>query len=221
MSLSLLLLLILLLFGSLRTLCLSRPVHKVSTPAQHADFRPISITPVLTRVMERTIVEHFLYPAFLSPPQTLSFSDQFAFRPTGSPAAAIISLLHSITNLLISNPYVLVISLDFSKAFDTVRHCTLLEKLAQLDIPDNAYNWLVDFFGGHSHCTVYTVPGSDVDSEVRISQYHPRLKHRTGDVCGQCRRPEGRDSRKPPHKIRRRHLPYHLGKQRGLAVRRA
>jgi ribonuclease P/MRP protein subunit RPP40 len=49
----------------------------------------------------------------------------------------------------------IVISLDFSKAFDTVRHSTLLEKMAQLDIPANAYNWLVDFFGDHSHSTVY------------------------------------------------------------------
>jgi hypothetical protein len=97
----------------------------------------------------------FMYPAFQSPPPTLSFTDQFAFHPTGSPAAAIISLLNSITNLLTSNPFVTVISLDFSKAFDTVRHSTLLEKLALLDMPANAYNWLVDFFSGHSHCTVY------------------------------------------------------------------
>ena len=104
--------------------------------------------------MERTLVRCFMYPAFLSPPPTLSFADQFAFRPTGSPAAAIISLLN-IINLLTSNPFVTVISLDFSKAFDTVRHSTLLEKLAQLDMPANAYNWLVDSFSGHSHCTVY------------------------------------------------------------------
>ena len=105
--------------------------------------------------MEKTIVRHFLYPAFLSPPPSLSFSDQFSFRPTGSPTAAIITLLNHITNCLLTNPYVIVISLDFSKAFDTVRHSTLLEKMAQLDIPDEAYNWLVDFFGGHSHSTVY------------------------------------------------------------------
>jgi len=43
----------------------------------------------------------------------------------------------------------------FSKAFDTVRHSTLLEKMAKLDMPVTAYNWLVDFFSGHSHCTVY------------------------------------------------------------------
>jgi len=132
-----------------------RPTPKVSAPTRHADFRPISITPVLTRVMEKSVVHRFLYPAFLSPPQTLSFSNQFAFRPTGSPAAAIISLLHTVTSMLLSNPYVIVISLDFSKAFDTVRHSTLLEKLAQLDTPDEVYNWLVDFFSGHAHCTVY------------------------------------------------------------------
>jgi len=132
-----------------------RPVRKVPAPMQHADFRPISITPVLTRIMERTVVQHFLYPAFLTPLPNLSFTDQFAFRPSGSPAAAIISLLSTVTNLLLTNPYVIVISLDFSKAFDTVRHSTLMEKLAQLHLPDHVYNWLADFFKGHSHCTVY------------------------------------------------------------------
>ena len=46
-----------------------------------------------------------------------------------------------------------VIALDFSKAFDTVRHYMLLEKMAQLDIPDSVYNWLVHFFSDHSHST--------------------------------------------------------------------
>ena len=33
--------------------------------------------------------------------------------------------------------YVIVIAMDFSKAFDTVRHVTLLEKMANLDLPDH------------------------------------------------------------------------------------
>jgi hypothetical protein len=132
-----------------------RPIPKVTAPKQLADFRPISITSVLTRIMERTIVTRFLYPAVLAPPSTLSFNDQFAFRPTGSPTSAIISFLTTVTNLLTSNPYVVVISLDFSKAFDTVRHSTLLDKFAQLNIPDRVYNWLVQFYDGHSHCTMY------------------------------------------------------------------
>ena len=30
-----------------------------------------------------------------------------------------------------------------------------MEKYATLDTPDNMYDWLVDFFSGHSHCTRY------------------------------------------------------------------
>lgn len=132
------------------------PVAKVKNPKLLTDFRPISVTPVLTRIMERFIVAHFLYPSILTPPPSLCFGDQYAFRPTGSPAAALITLLHSITNLLAVNPYVIVISLDFSKAFDTVRHSTLLHKMAQLNIPDEVYNWLANFFQGHSHCILNT-----------------------------------------------------------------
>jgi hypothetical protein len=52
-----------------------RHIAKFSTPSQPTDFRPISITPVLTRIMEGTVVQRFLYPAFLSPTPSLSFTD--------------------------------------------------------------------------------------------------------------------------------------------------
>jgi len=130
-------------------------IPKSLPPKQHADFQPISITPVLTRIIEKTVVLEFLYPILLSLLSTVSFSDQFAFRPTCSPCAVIISLFNTITNMLLSHSSVTVISLDFSKAFDKVRHSALLEKMAHLDRPVNFYNWLVDFFGGHTHCTVY------------------------------------------------------------------
>ena len=85
----------------------------------------------------------------------LSFTDQFAFRPSGSTTAALITILHTITNFLTINEFVIVLALDFSKAFDTVRHSTLLNKYSQMDIPDHIYNWLVEYFHGHSHCTEY------------------------------------------------------------------
>jgi len=78
-----------------------------------------------------------------------------SLRPTASTTAAIISLLQTVTTLLQSNPFVVVISLDFSKAFDTVRHSSLLAKMAKLDLPAVVYYWLVAFFTGHAHRTVY------------------------------------------------------------------
>jgi hypothetical protein len=67
-------------------------------------FPPISITPVFTQAMEGTVVHRFLYPAFLSPPPTQSFGDQFAFRPTGSTTAALIFIISTITNITSSPP---------------------------------------------------------------------------------------------------------------------
>ena len=53
-----------------------------------------------------------------------------------------------------------VIALDFTKAFDTVRHSTLLEKMTDLAMPHEVYNWLVSYFNGHRHCTGYGMSSS-------------------------------------------------------------
>jgi len=50
------------------------PIPKVPAPSGHADFCPISVTPVLTRVIEKIVVRQFLYPSFITPPRTLTFS---------------------------------------------------------------------------------------------------------------------------------------------------
>ena len=49
-------------------------------------------------------------------------------------------MFHTVRTMLAINHYVHVFSFDFTKAFDTVRHETLMSKLAQLQIPNNIYN---------------------------------------------------------------------------------
>jgi len=56
-------------------------------------------------------------------------------------------------HLLTSNQFVFVIAPDFIKAFNTVRHSTLLNKYSLMGILDHIYNWLVEYFNGHSHST--------------------------------------------------------------------
>ena len=131
------------------------PIPKIAAPASPSDFRPISITPVLSRSLERFVVREYFYPALLQPCPSLDISDQFAFRPSGSTTAAIVAMLHTVRSMLTDNDSVHVFSFDFSKAFDTVRHATLTSKLAQLELPDSIYNWTVDFLENHAHCTKY------------------------------------------------------------------
>ena len=127
------------------------------------------------------------------PSPTMNLSDQFAFRPTGSTTAAIINLLHIVTNMLLSNPYVTVISLDFSKAFDMVRHSALLDKLNQLDIPDTVYNWTVDVLSDRSHCTVC---GGQTSSQKSITAGIVQgVGNWTSCIRGHCWRPQANHSR--------------------------
>ena len=48
-----------------------------------------------------------------------------------------------------------LISLDFSRAFDTVNHSYLATILAQLPIPDHVYNWILALLKNRSHCTKF------------------------------------------------------------------
>ena len=137
------------------------PVPKIAVPQSPADYRPISITPILSRITERIVVRDFIYPSLQFPPPDLSFCDQFAFQPSASTTAALIHLLQTITNLLQTNPYVVVYALDFSKAFDSVRHSAVLNKFSLLSIPDHVYNWIEAFFRDHSHCTKFDGEISD------------------------------------------------------------
>jgi len=108
------------------------PVPKISRPVCCSDYRPISVTPILSRLLEKSLVQKFVYPIFVHPRSSHLFRDQFAFRPTGSTTAALINLVHIIADLLQTYPYVHLIALDFSKAFDTVRHSTLMVKFSNL-----------------------------------------------------------------------------------------
>jgi len=84
----------------------------------------------MTSIMVRTVVRSYIYRSIQQLPACLTFDDQFVDRPTGSTTAAIIAILHKVIHLLVNNPYVIVIAIDYSKAFNTVRHSTLVEKMA-------------------------------------------------------------------------------------------
>jgi Reverse transcriptase (RNA-dependent DNA polymerase) len=165
------------------------PVPKVALPTNPADFRPISVLPLYSTILEKLIVHDHLYPAFAVSPFRDSLSNQFAFRPTGSTSAAIITLIHEVTTMLETEPYVHIISLDFSKAFDVARHHTLFSKLASLPIADHVYGWLLDFFNHRSHSTKFNSnvsPALGINaSVVQGSALGPPLFIlNSADLCG-------------------------------------
>ena len=105
-----------------------------------SEFRPVFITPILSRVTEKIVVRKWLsqsIPSFV-------IADQYAFKPSGSTDAALIS------NLFVGNKWHLVV--DFGKAFDTV---VLICKLHSLGLPANIFNWVMSFLTGQTqYCKI-------------------------------------------------------------------
>jgi hypothetical protein len=129
------------------------PIPKVPAPKVLSDMRPISVLPILSRTLERLVVHNYLNPAFCNLPNSLSIFNQFAYRPTSSTTAALAVMLAHITDLLVDHQHVFVITFDYSKAFDTLRHTSVAAKLSLLDLPYSIYNWILDFLSNRSHCT--------------------------------------------------------------------
>src|SRR6218665_1789694 len=94
-----------------------------------------------------------VYPALMKPLMVVEITDQFASCPTGPTMVPLIDLLQQLTSMLEKNDYVLVVSTDFTKAFDSVRHSTLMQKMAVIDLPDNIYNWIANYFEQRGHVT--------------------------------------------------------------------
>ena len=122
------------------------PIKKINNPTQPNQYRPISITPIVSRILEKYIVKDHIYPCLTNPLIKSRFDDQFAFRPTGSPTSAIIYHTSVINSLLTSNKSVRLIALDFSKAFNTLNHSILIINMTSLQIDDSIHNLLISFF---------------------------------------------------------------------------
>ena len=131
---------------------ISHPIEKINNPTQPNQHRPISITPIFSRILEKYIVKDHIYPCLTNKSR---FDDQFAFRPTGSHTSAIIYLTSVITFLLTSKKFIRLIALDFSKAFNALNNYTLITNMASLQLDDSIHNSLISFFLNRTHSTKF------------------------------------------------------------------
>ena len=101
------------------------PLYKSGDKSDITNYRPISLLPVLSKIFEKLI--HSRLTKFFNDNNVI-YNKQFGFRKKHSTIHALNTAVTQIINSLNKNNVVLGIFLDFSKAFDTVKH-NILKKL--------------------------------------------------------------------------------------------
>lgn len=105
------------------------PISKVSSPTSIEDFRPISILPCLSKVLERVMKEQIQF--FVST-NNLLFKYQSGFRSHHSTTTAMLKVVDEIARGFERNEATVLVLLDLRKAFDSVDHGKLIGKLRAL-----------------------------------------------------------------------------------------
>ena len=123
------------------------PIPKISNPTSFSNYRPISILPFLSKVLER-IVHDQLY-LFLYKNNILS-SFQSGFRPGHSTVTTLNKICDDIRYGIDNQQVTVLALLDFSNAFNTVDFDILLAILRSINISPIAAEWFCSYLHGRT-----------------------------------------------------------------------
>ena len=102
------------------------PLLKKGDPTDPCNYRPISILPTVAKLCERVVCDQLM--DFLSLHHILC-PQQYGFRPGLSTEAAMLDTVTYATDSMDRGMVTSLVTADTSKAFDSVEHGRLLEKL--------------------------------------------------------------------------------------------
>ena len=113
------------------------------------------MTSILARIFDKVVCKECLNQILVNDLSMNKLQNQYAFHPTASCECCLIALLDKLTEMLSddSNEFVLLISLDISKAFDAIKHSCVFQALKNFTIPESLYKWIISYLTGRKHCT--------------------------------------------------------------------
>ena len=118
------------------------PIHKKDSKLECGNYRPISILSNLDKILEKLMYKR-LY-SFLEA-NNIIYNLQFGFRKNYSTTLALLSLTENINQQVDNGKFGCGIFVDFQKAFDTVDHTILLNKLCHYGIRGKSNDWFKSY----------------------------------------------------------------------------
>ena len=122
-------------------------IFKKGSRNEPGNYRPVSLTCVVCKVLE-TIIRDSVVNHFQD--NDLYTKCQHGFRKRRSCMTQLLLTMEDFTEYIEQNESFDVVYLDFRKAFDTVPHQRLLEKLKAYGIVGNVHKWIQAFLSGRT-----------------------------------------------------------------------
>ena len=142
------------------------PIYKSGDHTDPCNYRPIAILPVLSKICEKVVfaqVYEFLNDKL--------YSCQSGFRPLHSTTTALLTVTDDSFNAIDDGNVVGLVMLDLKKAFDTVNHSILIEKLKMYNLDDKCIKWFESYLFNRTHCTsINGVTSNRANSQCGIPQ---------------------------------------------------
>lgn len=118
------------------------PIFKKGDRNTPGNYRPVSLTAVLCKVMESIVREHLMEHMMKN---NLFCDEQHGFVPGRSCMTQLLTCIDDWTEALDRGEPLDAVYLDFKKAFDTVPHERLIQKLKSYGVDGKVRKWISSF----------------------------------------------------------------------------
>ena len=118
------------------------PIFKKGSRAEASNYRPVSLTCILCKCMEKIVREKVMNHLL---DNNLITKEQHGFVPGKSCTTQLLEVLDEWTEILDDGGSIDAVYMDFQKAFDTVPHRRLLEKIKAHGITGKICDWIEAF----------------------------------------------------------------------------
>ena len=126
------------------------PVFKKADPLECTNYCLISRTSKNSKILEK-LVHKPLY--CLLDQNEILYNNQYGFRNNHPATHAVIDITEKIRNAFDSKYYACRVFIDLEKAFDTVNHTVLLDKLKYYGVRGITNNWFKSFLQDRNQYT--------------------------------------------------------------------